>query len=112
MAEQLVTKEMQLTELTEKHRQEQEEWTSTKTALKQRCSSVEVVFEKRRLELLVVLAKLMQVERATKAHITDLRPALADAQFRMIMGEDKIRAILRRHKLNTLKMVSDSMDKG
>ena len=30
----------------------------------------------------------------------------------MTMGEDKIRAILRRHKLNTLKMVSKSMDKG
>ena len=26
----------------------------------------------------------------------------------MTMGEDKIRAILRRHKLNTLKMVSES----
>ena len=32
-ADQLVTKEMQLTELTEKHRQEQEDWTSAKTAL-------------------------------------------------------------------------------
>ena len=28
------------------------------------------------------------------------------------MGEDKIPAILRRHKLNTLKMVSESMEKG
>ena len=37
-ADQIVTKEMQLTELTEKHRQEQEEWTSTKAALEQRCS--------------------------------------------------------------------------
>ena len=32
-ADQLVTKEMKLTELTEKHRQEQEDWTSAKTAL-------------------------------------------------------------------------------
>ena len=103
---------MQLTELTEKHRQEQEEWTSAKTALEQRCSNVEVVSEQRRLELLVVQAKLMQAEGATKAQITDLRQALADAQFRMTMGEDKIRAILRRHKLNTLKMVSESMEKG
>ena len=30
----------------------------------------------------------------------------------MTMGEDKIRAILRRNKLNTLKMVLESMDKG
>ena len=58
---------MQLTELTEKHRQEQEEWTSAKTALEQRCSTMEVVSEQRRLELLVVQAKLMQAEGATKA---------------------------------------------
>ena len=30
----------------------------------------------------------------------------------MTMGEDKIRAILRRHKLNTLKIVSEFMEKG
>ena len=30
----------------------------------------------------------------------------------MTVGEDKIRANLRRHKLNTLKMVSESMEKG
>ena len=73
---------------------------------------MEAVSEQRRLELLVVQAKLMQAEGATKAQITDLRQALAEAQFRMTMGEDKIRAILRRHKLNTLKMVSESMEKG
>ena len=103
---------MQLTELTEKHRPKQEEWTSAKTALEQRCSNVEAISEQRRLELLVVQAKLMQAEGATKAQIIDLRHALADAQFLMTMGEDKIRAILRRRKLNTLKMVSESMEKG
>ena len=54
----------------------------------------------------------MQAEGATKAQITDLRQALAEAQFWITMGEDKIPAILRRHKLNTLKMVSESMEKG
>ena len=54
----------------------------------------------------------MQEKGATKAQITDLRQALAKAQFRMTMGEDKIRAILRCHKLNTPKMVTKSMDKG
>ena len=44
-ADQLVTKEMQLTELTEKPKQEQEERTSAKTALEQRCSNVEAVSE-------------------------------------------------------------------
>ena len=54
----------------------------------------------------------MQAEGATKDQVTDLRKALADAQFRMTMGEDKIRAILRCHKINTLKMVTESMEKG
>ena len=40
---------MLLIELTEKHRQEQEEWTSAKVTLEQRCSNVEVVSEQRRL---------------------------------------------------------------
>ena len=58
---------MLLTKLTEKHRQEQEEWTSAKETPEQRCSNVEAVSEQRRLELLVVQAKLMQAEGATKA---------------------------------------------
>ena len=111
-ADQIVTKEMLLTELTEKLRQELEEWTSAKATLEQRCLNVEAISEQRWLELLAIQAKLMQAEGATKAQITDLRQALAEAQFRMTMGEDKIRAILRRHKLNTLKMVSESMEKG
>ena len=61
---------------------------------------------------MVVQARLMQAEGATKAQITDLWQALAKAQFRMTMGEEKIRAILKHHKLNTLKMVTESMDKG
>ena len=46
---------------------------------------VEAVSEQRRLELMVIQAKLMQVEWATKSQITDLRQALAEAQFRMTM---------------------------
>ena len=111
-ADQIVTKEMLLTELTEKHKQEREEWTSAKATWEQRCLNVEAVSEQRRLQLLVVQAKLMQAKGATKAQITDLWQVLAEDQFRMTMGEDKIRAILRRHKLNTLKMVSESMEKG
>ena len=44
-ADQIVTKDMLLTKLTENNRQEQEEWTSAKTTLEQRCSNVEVVSE-------------------------------------------------------------------
>ena len=87
--DQIVTKETQLTELTKKHSQEQVEWKSAKTTLEQQCSNVEAISEQWRLELLVVQAKLMQAEGATKAQITDLRQALAEAQVRMTMGEDK-----------------------
>ena len=57
--DQIVTKDMLLTELTEKHRHEQEEWTFAKINLEQRCSNVEVISEHRRLELLFIQAKLM-----------------------------------------------------
>ena len=70
--EQIVTKDMLLTELNEKHSREQEEWTSAKTTLEQRCSNVEAVSKQQRLNLLVVQAKFMQAEGATKAQITDL----------------------------------------
>ena len=103
---------MQLSELTEKHAQEQAEWADAKITLEQQCSAIQAVSEQRRLELLVVQAKLMQAEGATKTQVTDLRQALADAQFRMTMGEDKMRAILRCHKINMLKMVTESVDKG
>ena len=53
---------MLLTELNEKHSREQEEWTSAKTTLEQRCSNVEVVSEQRQLKWLVFKAKLMQVK--------------------------------------------------
>ena len=53
----------------------------------------------------------MQAEGATNGQITDLWKELAATQFQMSMGEEKIRAILKRHKLNTLKLVDESMDK-
>ena len=52
------------------------------------------------------------MEGETNGQINDLRKTLAKAQFRATMGEEKIRAILKRHKLNTLKMVNKSINKG
>ena len=89
---------MQLSELTKKHAKEQAEWAAAKITLEQQCSAIQAVSEQRRLELLVVQAKLMQAKGATKAQVTDLRQALAD--------------ILRRHKINTLKMVTESMERA
>ena len=77
-----------------------------------RCSEVEVVSEKRRLDLLLAQNKLLQTEAENNAQIDDLRRTLAAAQFQASITEERIRAILKRHKLNTLKMVNESIDKG
>ena len=54
----------------------------------------------------------MQAEGSATAQITNLRKQLAEAQYRASMDEEKIKAILKRHRINTLKLVSDSLDKG
>ena len=46
------------------------------------------------------------------SQLTDLRKQLAEAQYKVSMGEEKINAILKRHRINTLKQVSNSLDKG
>ena len=69
-------------------------------------------YEKKRLDLLVAEAKLMQAEGGTNVPITDLRKQLATTKYNASMGEEKIRAILNRDKLNTLKLVSNSLDWG
>ena len=37
---------------------------------------------------------------------------LAAEQFRASVSQEKVRAILKRHRLNTLEMVKESMEKG
>ena len=56
--------------------------------------------------------KLMQAEGDTNATITDLRRPLAETQFEASMTKEKVQAIIRRHRLNTLKMVNESLEKG
>ena len=58
-AEQLVRKETLWNEINEKYDREQAEWESARSTLEKRCSDVEDVSEKRRLDLLVDQAKLM-----------------------------------------------------
>ena len=88
------------------HNEEKRQLESANTELQTRCTELEARYEKKRLDLLVAEAKLMQVEGVTNAQITDLHKQLAATQYHASMGEEKIKAILNRHKLNTLKLVS------
>ena len=89
-AEQIVTKDMLLTELKEKHSREQEEWTFAKTTLEQRSSNVEVVVEQRRLDMLVVQAMLMQAEGETKAQVTNLQQRKCSIMFELSCNLERI----------------------
>ena len=44
--------------------------------------------------------------------ILDLRKRLGAAQFDASMTKDKVQAIVRQHRINTLKMVNESLAKG
>ena len=72
-----------------------------------RCAEVENVVKRRRLDLLIAQAQLLQREATSNAQISDLRKALAVEQFRASITQEKVRAILKRHKINTLNMVKD-----
>ena len=98
--------------LNEKYAREQEVWASAKSDFEQRYANLAAISKQWRLDLLVAQARLMQVEEETNGQITNLRKALAEAQFQVSMGKEKRRAILKCHKLNTLKMVTESIDKG
>ena len=91
--------------------QQQNDWNAEKEQLEKRCEEIQAVSEKRRLDVLVAQAKLMQAEGETNAVITNLRRTLAIAQFEASMTHDKVQAIMRRHRLNTLKLVNELFEK-
>ena len=70
------------------------------------------VAEQRRLDLYVAEAKLIQAEGGSQAIISDLRKQLGTAQFDASMTKEKVHAIVRRHRSNTIKMIEESLDKG
>ena len=84
----------------------------TKVTLELRCAEVKVVSERRRLDLLIAQGKLLQTKAENNALINYLRKTLAVERFRASISQEMVRAILKCHKLNTLKMVNESMNKG
>ena len=101
-----------LEEINGKMIQQQNDWNAKKEKLENRCVEVQTVSKKRQLDLLVAQAKLMQAEGHTNAVIIDLRRTLATTQFEARMTQDKVQTIIRRHRLNTLKLVNESLEKG
>ena len=87
-------------------------WNAKKAELEKQCAEIRAISEQRRLDLYVVEAKLMQAEGANNAVITDLQKRLATAQFDVSMTQEKVQVIIRRHRLNTLKLVYESLEKG
>ena len=109
---QMVEAELKATMTQEAHEEEKWQLESMNSDLQSRFTRLEARYEKKRLDLLIAEANLMQAEGVTNAQITDLWKQLAAAQYNASMGEEKIKAILNRHKLNILKLVSDSLDRG
>ena len=111
-ADQMVEAELKSTVVQEAHEDDKRQWELTNAELKNRCTKLEDEYERQRLDLLVVEAKLMQAEGSATAQIIYLRKQLEEAQYMANMDEEKIKAILKRHRINTFKLVSDSLDKG
>ena len=89
-AEKMVGKDKLLNKINEKYNKQQEEWEAARATLERQCSEVEVVSEKRRLDLLLAQNKLLQTEGENNAQIDDLRRTLAVAQFHASITEERI----------------------
>ena len=74
------------------------QWESTNSKLQNRCKELEDRYERKRLNLLVAEAKLLEAEGSANVQLTDLCKQLAKAQYRVSLGEEKINAILKRHR--------------
>ena len=79
-----------LNEIDEKYNEQQEEWEVARETLERRCLEVEVVSEKRRLDLLLTQGKQLQTKGENNAQINDLRKTLVAAQFQASITEERI----------------------
>ena len=110
--EQMAKAELQKFVMQTEHDEEKQQLESANINLETNCTEMEVKYEKKRLELLVVEAKLMQAEGSTNAQIVELRKGLVVAQYHVSIGKEKVQPIVKAPKLKTLQLVADSHDKG
>ena len=109
---QLAGRDQIIEEINGKFIQQQNDWNAEKEKLEKQSAKIQTVSEKRRLDIYVAQAKLMQAEGDTNAVITDLLWTLVTTQFEASMTQERVQAIMRRHRLNTLKLVNESLEKG
>ena len=93
----MAKEERRITAAQEAHEDDKRQWESTNSELQNRCIELEGRYERKRLDLLVAEAKLLQAEGSANAQLTDLHKQLAEAQYMVSMGEEKINAIPKRH---------------
>ena len=109
---QLAGRDQIIEEANSKIIQLKDDWITEKTKLQKQCEEIRKISEQRRLDLYVAEAKLMQIEGTKNTVILDLRKCLAAAQSKASMTKEEVQAIIRRHRLNTVKMVDESLEKG
>ena len=73
---------------------------------------LEKKYEQKRQALIVVEAKLEFDLGSAKNHRRELEREIETLKYKNTMGEDKVHAILTRHKEQMRQMVSESLDKG
>ena len=93
---------------------EEEKWRleSVNTDLTRNCVVLKVRYENKQLELLIAEAKLMQAEGSNNPQIAKLRKLWATTLYHVSMGEEKVWPMIKAHKLKTLQLVAESLDKG
>ena len=73
---------------------------------------LEAKYEEKRLVLLVAKTKFMTEQGSFNARMAEMREEQAAMQYQVNMDEEKFNQILRAHKLRTLKLVADTLNKG
>ena len=73
---------------------------------------LEKKYEQKRQALIVVEAKLEFDLGSAKNHRRELEREIETLKYKNTMGEDKVHAILTRHKEQMRQMVFESLDKG
>ena len=93
------------------YEQQKETLDSANRELMKICAQLYVKYEVKCLALLVTDAKLMAEQESADARIMDMRKELAMMQYKVSMGEEKVRRILLVHKEKMLKLVVDIVNK-
>ena len=100
-ADQMLESALQTTEMHMEYTQQRAKLEFEKSELTRKVKVLEAKYEEKRLVLLVAEAKLMSDQGLVNARLVEMRKELATMQYKVSMGEEKERLILRAHKDGT-----------